>query len=435
MSAALDYIYRYAVPSRVEPHQVSLSTCGRRGDHPYFFEGTLVHPWETAQLLLLLSQVVRTHFFLKKPPILDPVLTSTEEQLRLEGFSGCCGVYVRVDLPAASFDGEHFGRGTTNVDFNDPMRRALKLIRGDERVGLSVGQDEVKLDRGGRQTVEKKVKLPLRWLKSFGEVQAYQPRFQLKLEADSGEALEFVRSLPAKAPPKQASYVRRTGRALRLSQRPGKDSVVLRGTHRVAVLEPLLVKSQGLRIWFDPDTEVSGWEVKSRAGSFFLMLSPEVYRGFSGEGQLLEDLAGGAGGELVTRVRAALRWQARIQVVELAAGLRVEPGKVEAALAILGSRGLAGYDVTTGAYFHRELPFDLDQVEKLQPRLTAARRLLEQQGIERLNEREFMVAGTDVRHHVRLLAEGDRCSCPWFAKHQGQRGPCKHILAAQLIQE
>ena len=43
--------------------------------------------------------------------------------------------------------------------------------------------------------------------------------------------------------------------------------------------------------------------------------------------------------------------------------------------------------------------------------------------------------GTEVRHHVRLLPEGDRCSCPWFSKHQGQRGPCKHILAAQLCHD
>ena len=56
---------------------------------------------------------------------MDPVLTSTASILRLEGFSGCCGVYVRADLPADLFEGDVKGRGTTNVDFNDPMRNAL----------------------------------------------------------------------------------------------------------------------------------------------------------------------------------------------------------------------------------------------------------------------------------------------------------------------
>ena len=435
VSAALDYIYRYATPSVVKPDRVALSTCSSEGKKPYFFEGTLIYPAETAQMLLVLSQVVRTHFFLKPPVILDPVLTSNESLLRLEGFSGCCGVYARVDLPRASFDGDCFGRGTTNVDFNEPMRRALGLIRSQDKVGLSVGQEEVVLERSQERTVEKKVKLPVRWLKSFGEVQSYQPRFKLQLEADASEALKLLRSLPSNSPPKQASYVRRTGRALRLSQRPGKGAVILRGVHRIAVLEPLLLKAQGLRVWADADTEVSGWEVYGPAGRFFLMLSPEVYRGFSGEGQLLEGLAHGVGQELVSRVRAALRWQAHIEVEPLAKELGVAEHKVEGALAILGSRGLAGFDALAGKYFHRELPFDTEQIEKLQPRLKAAKKLVDENGVEVMKDSEYLVKGTDVRHYVRLLTDGDRCSCPWFSKHQGQRGPCKHILAAQIVHD
>ena len=53
-------------------------------------------------LLSVLCEVVRTHFFQPQPPNLDPVITSSPEMLRFEGFSGCCGVYARVDLPAQS---------------------------------------------------------------------------------------------------------------------------------------------------------------------------------------------------------------------------------------------------------------------------------------------------------------------------------------------
>ena len=38
--------------------------------------------------------------------------------------------------------------------------------------------------------------------------------------------------------------------------------------------------------------------------------------------------------------------------------------------------GLVGFDLADSAYFHRELPFDLSLVEKLQPRLQNARKLL-----------------------------------------------------------
>ena len=93
----------------------------------------------------------------------------------LEGFSGCCGVYARVDLPSDFFEGECHGRGTTNVDFNQPMRNALMRLRDNEDVRFAVGQDEVAFSKGNKKTIEKKVKLPLRWIKGFSEVQAYQP--------------------------------------------------------------------------------------------------------------------------------------------------------------------------------------------------------------------------------------------------------------------
>ena len=124
-------------------------------------------------------------FFLPRPAILDPVLTSNEDLLRLEGFSGCCGVYARVDLPAEAFDGDCHGRGTTNVDFNQPMRNALLRLRDNEEVRFEVGANEVVLSKGNEKTVEKKVKLPLRWIKGFSEVQAYQPRLQVMMEVSA----------------------------------------------------------------------------------------------------------------------------------------------------------------------------------------------------------------------------------------------------------
>lgn len=435
MATALDFTYRYAQPSQLVGRDLQLATCVKNESYPYFFEGRALYPERLAQQLLVLTKVVRTHFFLPTPPILDPVLTSSEKVLRAEGFSGCCGVYARVDLPAHVFEGECKGRGTTNVDFNDPMRRALLGIRRGSEVNFAVGQDEVALESDGHKTVEKKVKLPVRWLKSFSEVQAYQAQLEMRFDIPAAKALNFLRTFPRSGGPKGTSYVVSAGSGLRLSQRPKKGGVPFAGTHRAAVLEPLLKRAKGLRIWSHEETGVSGWEVYGEAGRVFLLLSPEVYRGFSGEGQLLSSLAGGQGADILTKVKAQLRWQSAIDADALAAQLKVDRTDVSAALAILGSRGLAGYDATSERYFHRELPFDLSQVESLQPRLLAARKLLESGGIQALKEREFQVKGTDVFHHVRLLPQGDRCSCPWFSKHQGQRGPCKHILAVQLFDE
>lgn len=158
---------------------------------------------------------------------------------------------------------------------------------------------------------------------------------------------------------------------------------------------------------------------------------------------MLEKLAGREWEAALPRVRAELAWQARVDVpaIVMRSGLNRE--QVEGALAVLGARGLVGFDMSEGAYFHRELPFDLEAVESLQPRLKEARRLVTEKKV-RITERTgnedaltavAMVQGTEVEHVVRLSPKGDRCTCPWFSKHQGQRGACKHVLAARIVLE
>lgn len=445
MSAALDFTYHYAFPSGVETSdarkpKLSLATCDANHEQPYFFDGRVRQPRILGDMLYTLSEVVRTHFFLPMPANLDPVLTSNEALLRIEGFSGCCGVYARADLPAEAFEGECYGRGTTNVDFNTPMRNALLRLRDEEDVRFAVGADEVALSKGGEKTVEKKVKLPLRWIKGFSEVQAYQPRLALKMELNAPEALQFLRTLPKASKPRMPSYAVPAGRSLRLSQRPQKGAVQILGTHRVKVIEPLLVRAKSLRVWADEDSGASAWEVCYPVGSFFLMISPEVFRGFSGEGQVLAALARPPSDLAIAKVRASLRWQSQLDAGLLARELGLGEAETEAALVVLGSRGLAGFDAGSRQYFHRELPFDLDKVEEMQPRLGNARKLVEGGLIRRLpggdaGVESFEVQGTGTLHRVRMAGEQQSCTCPWYSKYLGQRGPCKHILAASLVQE
>jgi len=444
MSAAIDYTYNYPFASSVVSSDsglgVSLATCDAKLEHPHFFSGTVLQPRQFAQMLLVLSEVVRTHFFLQRPALLDPVVTSHPEILRLEGFSGCCGVYARIDLPQASFDGEILGSGTTNVDFNDPMRTALNRIRDNDHVEFNVGREQVELGTSEGSVVEKKVKLPVRWIKGFSEVQAYQPGLQPRLQVTASEAKKFLRSLPKGAAPKKISYAVPMGKSVRLSQRESKGAVAFQGIHRVRVLEPLLNGAQSLRIWSDEATGTSGWEVIFATGRFFLMLSPEVYRGFSGEGQVLESLSKTNWQSTIDEVQELLAHEKQIDLERATDQLNRPRDDVSAALSVLGSRGLAGFDVTTETIFYRQLPFDLTIIEKLQPRLKGARKLIETGGIKISNvldngDFDVTVPGTGVDHYIRLRESGDLCSCPWFSKYEGQRGPCKHVLAARMFVE
>jgi len=453
MSAAtsLAYAYRYPFASGLSMAGglggLRLATSGGAAPNPHFFSGRLRYPREVADQLLTLSQVVASRFYLPGlARLVDPVVTANDGVLRFEGFSSCCGVYARCDLSASALDTDLHGRGTTNVDFNSAMRTALSRVRADDKVALSVGAEHVTLAGNEGEVVEKKVALPVRWLKAFTEVQAYQPSLGLRFEISVGEARQFVRSLPRGGGPRQPSWVTPAGRGLRLSQRESKGAVRVMGTDRLRLMEGLMSGAQGLRVWDDPATGTSAWEVLFRTGRFMLLISPEVWRGFSGEGQALTALAGRDWEHALPRVRAELAWQARVDANAVAGRTGLSRVQVDGALAVLGARGLVGYDISESAYFHRELPFDLEAVEALQPRLRDARRLIAEGGlrvIERQDEGDqltaiVMVPGTEVEHRVQLTpaaSGGDRCTCPWYAKNQGQRGPCKHVLAARLMIE
>ena len=115
---------------------------------------------------------------------------------------------------------------------------------------------------------------------------------------------------------------------------------------------------------------------------FHLVLSPDVWRGFSGEGQVLSRLADKSWERSLPKVQKALAWQAMIDEEGLSRQTRLAPPQIRSALAALAARGLVGYDLASGAYFHRELPFDLALVDKLQPRLVAAKKLLAAGGVK-----------------------------------------------------
>ncbi len=83
MSSAIDHTYQYAHASVVTAPagrpRLALATSDDAQENPYFFEGSVRRPQVFARMLLTLCDVVRTHFFLPMPALLDPVLTSSED--------------------------------------------------------------------------------------------------------------------------------------------------------------------------------------------------------------------------------------------------------------------------------------------------------------------------------------------------------------------
>ena len=447
-----EQIFRYPFPSQLDrdgaTRTLRLATFRTGKDaSPFFFEGRLANPQRTAELLRAVMKVVQSRFHIPAAMLgrilaeADPVVTANDDRLRFEAFSACCGAYARLDLLADAFDGDVSGRGTTNVDFNQPMLAALARVKRTDEVSLAVGAEKVVLKQKAADVIEKKVKLPVRWMKGFVEVQAVQNRMRHVYHIPAVHAIRFFRSLPRMKTHRRTTFVTRSGQGLRLSQVETKDGVRIGGLERLGVLEPLARNAAALDVYADELTGASGWTLTFSDCRFHLVISPEVWRGFSGEGQALQSLASAE--ELaLPKVRGSLKWQSVVDRDQLAASSKLDPAAIDEALKMLGTRGLVGFDLAEQAYFHREMPFDISEVEKQQPRLINARKLIDADKV-RLQKQtktsvQFEVAGSGVEHRVTIESGNDaafKCTCPWYNKHGLERGPCKHILAAQIVLE
>lgn len=440
MADALAHTYRYAGASGLRSGRLRLASSAPAGATQPFLDADIRHPRAVALALRAVSDVVGSRHHWPAAMLdrilseADPVLTWGTDRLRVEGFSACCGIYARADLLDEALDPRDARHGTTNVDFNAPMRAALARIRDGSTVRLSIADDGVALDHDGDRVVERTVALPVRWLRGFGEVQAVQRRMEPRFDLDRASAVRFLRTLPRSGPSYDVLWVVPAGRGVRVGGRERPGAVRLTGVSRLRALEPLLPVLRRLEIYADPRTGASAWRVVSAGLSVTAVVSPEVWRGFSGEGQLLEDLAAEPSG--MARIRAHLAWQAELHAEDLARVSGLPDNTVPTALSWLAARGLAGFDVATGAWFHRELPFDLEdavpRILRHNRRLADARDLVAG-GHVRLVDDGAEVRTGGVLHRVRLA--DNACTCPWWARHRGERGPCKHVLAAHLVRD
>ncbi len=440
--------YQYGAPSLVRDRaggsEVLLATSGgvtQAGPvpHPYFYSGFLTDPAPAALGMLACAAVARARYYLPGivlNALLDPVVTSNAGWLRFESFSSCCGVHARLDLPPDALAEQPATAGTTNVDFNAAMRAALGGVAISGPLLLSVGSAELVVDTVGGSVIEKKVPLPDRWLKGFGEVQALARRMRLVGELTGAAAQRFVRSLPRSAKRPLWAVPARGQLTLSASPRPG--AACLAGPHRLAELGPLLRFARRLAV-YGPDVDAgvahapSAWELDLGSARFTLTISPEKYRGFSGEGALLENLADDEAAADALLVRAGLGWDSQIDAGRLARELDLTPQRVAAALDQLAAGGQVGYDLAQESFFHRELPYG-PAVDAMHPRLVNARILIESGGVS-LSTGGAVVRNKESEHRVTFGEAGDagdRCTCPWWGKHQGSRGPCKHVLAARM---
>jgi hypothetical protein len=392
---SVEQIYRYRHESIVDTTSgtldLRLATSGGPVEHPYFFDGFVERAELVASALLVVARVARTRFY--TPPGMlaailraaDPIVTSDGDRLRFESFSACCGVYCRLDLLPEGLDRRPRGSGTTNVDYNAPMRDALSGIGGLDPMHLAVGADEMRVTTLDTSAVERRVPLPARWVRSLAELHVIARAMIPAADYTGVQVRRFLQAQPRGTQRGVLFAVPGPG-GPRLATRLAPGGVGVAGLERLRVIEPLLRHTATVRT-FGLDTG-SAWLLELPGARLTVMLSPSVSRAFSGEGGLLDDAG-------------------------------------------LAAAGRAGFDLADGTSFERALPLDALVLQADQPRMRDAVALVEA-GAVTLEADRAVVYSRNTGYVVRQAAGGERCTCTWFATHGLGRGPCKHILAVRL---
>ena len=403
-------------------------------DRP-FFTGWVARPKIVAQLLLAVAAIARSTYFRPVTSrMLDPVLTSGDGQLRVESFSSCCGVYARADLLPDGLADVSVGSGTTNVDFNDQMRHALSKVDDGTDLRLSVGDEGVHVVTRGATAFERKVKLPTRWVKGFGEAALAQFGMSPAARLDATHSRRLLAELPSAGTNAPYALAER-GRGLRFQQFAPAGAPVVAGPFRLRELVPLAAYAMSMTVWTRTGRGVRpcAFQLDLPGARMWVVLSPDVARGFSGEGAGLDAMSDSTAIDEAARLRPLLDWSARLDETSLAerAGLPVE--RVGTLLAVLGGQGLVGRDLVADAWFRRDLPFAADRVAKLQPRVRKAALIDAADVVVRLMDggHEVFVPSGQIRHRVVVEGDAARCTCQWSVRNGSSRGPCRHILAAR----
>ncbi len=407
-------------------------------ENPVFFTGFVTRPDIAAGGLLAVADVAAARYadagLAKRLANLDPVVTASGDRLRFESFSACNSVYARFDLLPDGLGSGEVGFGTTNVDINQPLRTALARIGRAEALHLSVGSEGLKAAtlHGGTH-VERKVALPDRWVRGLAEVPALTASMRLRGEVTGPAMMRFLAALPRTQPPGPTLHVHAKSTAWVIGHRATAESFPIPGAARLRGAERLLRHAVRMRAYATANG-TTAWLVDVPGGRFTLALSPDPYRGFSGEGTLLMHLADSAAEAHGRALLNNLGWSATVDAADLGRRTGLTDGQVARGLAWLSASGRLGFDLAEGAWFHRELPIEADKVLRRNPRLKAAQQLHDDGGVIPIRSGAWRVQGTRQDHKVTAASGGGglRCSCPWDSEYVGSRGPCKHIIAVAI---
>ncbi|HST80623.1 MAG TPA: hypothetical protein VLL08_02655 [Kineosporiaceae bacterium] len=403
--------------------------------NPFFFSGFVDRPDIAAAGLLAVADIAASRYadagLAARLASLDPVVTAGGDRLRFESFSACNSVYARFDLTREGLGSGDVGFGTTNIDINLPLRTALARINRSEALHLSVGSEGLRASSLSQTHVERRVSLPDRWIRGLAEVSTLSATLTPATSLSGQAITRFLGGLPRVAPPGPTLHLLPRGNSVQTSRLPIPGTFALPGTTRLRGCDRIARHASELTV-HTGRLGSTAWVFTVPGGRFTVLLSPDPFRGFSGEGTLLTLLTNPDAARLGGRLLTALGWTPTVDPSALATATNCSPAEVAAGLAWLAASGRLGHDLAENSYFHRELPVDSEKVLRRNPRLVAARKLVDDGGVVE-QAGGWLVSSSYGRWYAVADAQPLHCQCEWEREHAGTRGPCKHLLAVMIL--
>jgi len=395
-----------------------------------------------SKCLSVLAITVSSHFALTPGQVAhlrDPIVSVGNQELHFEAFSSCNSVYSRIKILRDGTAGEFLHSGCTNIDLNDETIRALNTVSKSEKLILGIGSKEVTFITERDKSIEKKVKLPNRWIKGLGNVQLYLSEMELAYKLTKIQALHLFKSLP-KAPVKSSYYLNRIVNNFTFSPVRKSDSIEIGGIHRLNLLSNLILLSNSLFIYSNGNQQSFALVLDFKDIQMTFLFSNSVYRGFSGEGKHLGRLTQKIPNELISGFNKIFKTNEVFNATLIGIENDIDFNINNDIQSFLSSIGLLGFNLLDNNHFYRRLPFKTERLLNFNPRLKNARKIItnkEVSIVERTtNQLKAKVKGSGGIYHIVLKTENTyQCTCNWYTNNQNNRGVCKHILAVMIVLE
>ena len=130
---------------------------------------------------------------------------------------------------------------------------------------LRVTREAVELQTEQGKSIEKKVELPERWIRGFGEVQVYQARLVPICTISPMTMSKLFQTM--KATGFGVQHFEMHGPILKPVFKPSPHSIPIAGLERLKLIQPLLSVTDNVHAWRDSEeSDVSAWQLETKSG-------------------------------------------------------------------------------------------------------------------------------------------------------------------------